>query len=203
LSTAEHYQLLDELAELGALWICYSGGEIFARRDFLDIYRYAKTGFASIDPDDFDRMKWYGVYRQKPKDSGYFMMRLRIPAGEITSHQLRGLAGLAEDCGNGGTDITTRANLQRVAISADAVLCRTDSSNSFKDVRFEAVTAGTPPSPLPALRVVMWVGDNIQDFPRLRQDIRSASDSAFAEFGDRFIVLPNPMYGSWERNALP
>jgi 5'-nucleotidase (lipoprotein e(P4) family) len=97
----------------------------------------------------------------------------------------------------------TRANLERVAVAADAVLCRTDSSNSFKDARFEAVAAGTPPSPLPALRVVMWVGDNIQDFPRLRQDVRSASDSAFAEFGDRFIVLPNPMYGSWERNALP
>ena len=97
----------------------------------------------------------------------------------------------------------TRANLQRVAIVADAVLCKTDPSNSFKDVRFEAVAAGTPPSPLPPLRVVMWVGDNIQDFPRLRQAIRSASDSAFAEFGDRFIVLPNPMYGSWERNALP
>ena len=98
---------------------------------------------------------------------------------------------------------STRANLQRVAIAADAVLCRTDPSNSFKDARFEAVAAGAPPSPLPPLRVVMWVGDNIQDFPRLRQNLRSASDSAFAEFGDRFIVLPNPMYGSWERNALP
>jgi len=97
----------------------------------------------------------------------------------------------------------TRANLQRVAIAADAVLCRTDQSSSFKDARFEAVAAGAPPSPLPALRVVMWVGDNIQDFPRLRQDVRSASDGAFAEFGDRFIVLPNPMYGSWERNPLP
>ena len=97
----------------------------------------------------------------------------------------------------------TRTNLQRVGIAADAVLCKTDPSNSFKDVRFEAVAAGTPPSPLPALRVVMWVGDSIQDFPRLRQDLRSASDSAFAEFGDRYIVLPNPMYGSWERNALP
>jgi predicted secreted acid phosphatase len=83
------------------------------------------------------------------------------------------------------------------------VLCKTDPSNSYKDVRFEAVAAGRAPSPLPPLRVVMWVGDNIQDFPRLRQDIRTASDSAFAEFGDRFIVLPNPMYGSWERNALP
>ena len=98
---------------------------------------------------------------------------------------------------------SSRDNLRRVAIAADAVLCRTDPSNSFKDARFEAVAAGTPPSPLPPLRVVMWVGDNIQDFPRLRQDLRSASDSAFAEFGDRFIVLPNPMYGSWERNPLP
>ena len=46
-----------------------------------DIYRYAKTGFASIEEGDFDRMKWYGVYRQKPKESGYFMMRTKIPAG--------------------------------------------------------------------------------------------------------------------------
>ena len=97
----------------------------------------------------------------------------------------------------------TRANLQRVGIVTDAVLCKTDPSNSFKDARFEAVANGTPPSTLPPLRVVMWVGDNIQDFPRLRQDLRTQSDSAFAEFGDRFIVLPNPMYGSWERNSLP
>ena len=97
----------------------------------------------------------------------------------------------------------TRANLQRVGIAADAVLCKTDPSNSFKDARFEAVAAGTAPSTLPALRVVMWVGDNIQDFPRLRQDLRAQSDSAFADFGDRFFLLPNPMYGSWERNALP
>ena len=97
----------------------------------------------------------------------------------------------------------TRANLQRVAIATDAVLCKTDPSNSFKDARFDAVANGTPPSPLPPLRVVMWVGDNIQDFPRLRQELRTQSDSAFAEFGDRFIMLPNPMYGSWERNALP
>jgi 5'-nucleotidase (lipoprotein e(P4) family) len=96
----------------------------------------------------------------------------------------------------------TRANLERASIAIDAVLCKTES-NSFKDARFDAVANGTPPSTLPPLRVVMWVGDNIQDFPRLRQDLRTLSDSAYAEFGDRFIVLPNPMYGSWERNPLP
>src|SRR5258708_12309692 len=38
----EHCRLLDELADAGCLWILYTGGEIFARRDFLDIYTYAK-----------------------------------------------------------------------------------------------------------------------------------------------------------------
>lgn len=42
LTTAEHHRLLDELAAAGCLWLLYTGGEIFARRDFLDIYRYAK-----------------------------------------------------------------------------------------------------------------------------------------------------------------
>jgi radical SAM protein with 4Fe4S-binding SPASM domain len=43
LTLAEHCRLLDELAEAGCLWLLYTGGEIFARRDFLDIYRYAKS----------------------------------------------------------------------------------------------------------------------------------------------------------------
>jgi len=42
MSAEEHYRLLDELADMGCLWLLYSGGEIFARRDFLDIYTYAK-----------------------------------------------------------------------------------------------------------------------------------------------------------------
>ncbi|MFI5257962.1 MAG: HAD family acid phosphatase [Gemmatimonadales bacterium] len=57
---------------------------------------------------------------------------------------------------------------------------------------------------MPPLRVLMWVGDNIQDFPALTQAaMRSAPASAFDEFGERFVVLPNPMYGSWEGNPLP
>lgn len=42
LSTEEHKRLLDELAEMGCLWLLYTGGEIFARADFLEIYRYAR-----------------------------------------------------------------------------------------------------------------------------------------------------------------
>lgn len=62
------------------------------------------------EPDTF-RFKFHGLFYVAPAQDS-FMMRLRIPAGEISSHQFRGLAGLADEHGNGGTDITTRANLQ-------------------------------------------------------------------------------------------
>jgi radical SAM protein with 4Fe4S-binding SPASM domain len=42
LSREEHFQLLDQLSDLGCLWLCYTGGEIFARKDFLEIYTQAK-----------------------------------------------------------------------------------------------------------------------------------------------------------------
>ena len=38
----EHCRLLDELVEAGCLWLLYTGGEIFARKDFLEIYTEAK-----------------------------------------------------------------------------------------------------------------------------------------------------------------
>jgi radical SAM protein with 4Fe4S-binding SPASM domain len=42
LTLDDHKRILDELAELGCLWLLYTGGEIFARADFLDIYTYAR-----------------------------------------------------------------------------------------------------------------------------------------------------------------
>jgi len=63
------------------------------------------------DPENTYRFKTHGLFYVAPAQDS-FMMRLRIPAGEISSHQLRGLATLADECGNGATDITTRANLQ-------------------------------------------------------------------------------------------
>ncbi len=42
LTYEEHCRLLDEITEAGCLWLLYTGGEIFARKDFLQIYTYAK-----------------------------------------------------------------------------------------------------------------------------------------------------------------
>ena len=42
LTKEEHFRILDELVEMGCFWLLYTGGEIFARKDFLEIYTYAK-----------------------------------------------------------------------------------------------------------------------------------------------------------------
>ncbi|PYP86425.1 MAG: hypothetical protein DMF61_13145 [Blastocatellia bacterium AA13] len=42
LTLDEHRRILDEITEAGCLWLLFTGGEIFARRDFLDIYAHAK-----------------------------------------------------------------------------------------------------------------------------------------------------------------
>lgn len=96
----------------------------------------------------------------------------------------------------------TRRNLERAQIPADAVLCRPQGGDD-KNPRFAAVQNGQVEG-LPPLHVVMWVGDNVQDFPGATQaEMKDAPDSAFSEFGHSWWILPNPIYGSWERNPLP
>ena len=85
----------------------------------------------------------------------------------------------------------TRENLKAVGFVADMVLCRVNRV-SDKSARFATVQQGA--------QVLVWVGDNIQDFPALTQAVRNQPDG-FQLFGDRYFVLPNPMYGSWEANA--
>jgi len=57
------------------------------------------------------RFRTHGIFYVAPTQDS-FMVRLRIPAGELTAHQLRGLASIADDLGGGYSHITTRANLQ-------------------------------------------------------------------------------------------
>jgi radical SAM protein with 4Fe4S-binding SPASM domain len=42
LSKEEYSVILAELADMGVMWLLFTGGEIFARKDFLDIYACAK-----------------------------------------------------------------------------------------------------------------------------------------------------------------
>lgn len=96
----------------------------------------------------------------------------------------------------------TEQNLRSVGLNVDEVLCKPVES-SDKNPRFAAVQAGAAPSRLPPMKVLMWLGDNIQDFPMLSQEVRKGGASGFAEFGRTWFVLPNPLYGSWDRNPVP
>jgi len=78
-------------------------------RDLLEVY--AVKGRDAIPEDDMNRLKWCGLYEQRPKE-GYFMMRVRVPSGIMTSEQARALAGVAKDYGRNLMDITTRQSIQ-------------------------------------------------------------------------------------------
>ena len=63
------------------------------------------------DAENTYRFKTHGLFYVAPAQDS-FMIRLRVPACEITAHQFHGLADLAADLGNGHVDLTTRGNLQ-------------------------------------------------------------------------------------------
>ena len=117
-----------------------------------------------------------------------FLSRVRALGGKIAIVTNR----LGSECDD------TIAVFTRDALVYDAMLCRPNGSPSDKNPRFEAVRLGqTAASPTP-LDVIAFVGDNIQDFPGLSQKVKDAGEAGFAAFGQRFFVLPNPMYGSWQ-----
>jgi sulfite reductase (ferredoxin) len=90
--------------------------------------RYAQAGFGSIDPADLrGRFRWWGLYTQRRPGIGggktgsladaeiedsCFMMRVRIPGGQLTAAQLRTVAGIAKEYGRDLADLTDRQNVQ-------------------------------------------------------------------------------------------
>ncbi len=64
-------------------------------------------------PDEVDgfRFRYHGLFHVAPAQNS-IMLRCRIPAGELTSVQLNGLAEIAENYGAGHADVTTRSNIQ-------------------------------------------------------------------------------------------
>jgi sulfite reductase (ferredoxin) len=92
------------------------------------VNRYSVLGFDSIDPSDLrGRFRWWGLYtHRKPGIEGgrtgaledadiedpFFMMRVRIPGGQLTADQLRAVAEVAKEYGRDLADITDRQNIQ-------------------------------------------------------------------------------------------
>ncbi|OLF16664.1 nitrite/sulfite reductase [Actinophytocola xanthii] len=89
---------------------------------------YAHTGFAGIDPADLrGRFRWYGLYTQRrpgidggrtatlePEelDDEYFMLRVRIDGGAVSTEQLTVIGELSQTYARDTADITDRQNIQ-------------------------------------------------------------------------------------------
>ncbi|MDQ3338628.1 MAG: hypothetical protein M4D80_25975 [Myxococcota bacterium] len=120
------------------------------------------------------------------------------PAFIARVKQLGGKVVLVSNRLDGRECPQTQHNLAAHSIPFDAMLCKTTTSD--KNARFDQIKMGQGTG-LPPTTIVMYVGDNILDFPGISQEIRKQPDSAFAAFGDTNFIMPNPMYGSWEKNA--
>jgi len=89
---------------------------------------YAKEGFDSIPAEDLHgRLRWWGLYTQRKQgiDGGrtatlepheledrYFMLRIRIDGGALTTGQLRVVGQISHDFARDTADLTDRQNIQ-------------------------------------------------------------------------------------------
>jgi len=98
--------------------------KIKAEKDGLDILqeidKIAAEGYDKISAADVERLKWIGAFLRK-KRPGYFMIRIRITGGRANSKQVRAIAQISEQLGNGVLDITTRQQVELRAIKIESV----------------------------------------------------------------------------------
>jgi sulfite reductase (ferredoxin) len=89
---------------------------------------YARRGFDSIDPADLrGRFRWWGLYTQRrpgidggrtavlePEelDDRYFMLRVRIDGGLLTTEQLLTIGEVSQQYARDTADVTDRQNIQ-------------------------------------------------------------------------------------------
>jgi sulfite reductase (ferredoxin) len=90
-----------------------------------EIRSFARKGFGSIPPEWIGTyFRWWGVYTQgdgagvtggqngEGKALPYFMLRIRIPNGQLRSQQLGTIADLTRRYAKGIADLTVRQNIQ-------------------------------------------------------------------------------------------
>jgi len=99
-----------------------------------EIRRFAREGFDSIPHEWIGTyFRWWGVYTQGDgagvtggqggvgRALQRFMVRIRIPNGIMSSHQLRAIADLTRRYANGIADLTVRQNIQLHWVTIEAL----------------------------------------------------------------------------------
>lgn len=81
---------------------------------YAKIDEYAKAGYEAIaDADKNVFLKYFGIFdKEKPNGPNHFMMRVRIPGGQMTAAQAMRVGEIAKTYGNNYIDITTRMQVE-------------------------------------------------------------------------------------------
>ena len=104
-----------------------------------EVREFAKQGRASVLPEWTGLyFKWWGIYTQgdgvgatggvggEGKATEFFMMRIGLPNGLLTSHQLRVIADITRKHARNLADITTRQNIQLHWLTIESLVEITD-----------------------------------------------------------------------------
>jgi sulfite reductase (ferredoxin) len=161
---------------------------------------YSREGFDSISADDLHgRLRWWGLYTQRRQDidgsrtaalgpdelsDRFFMMRVRLDGGAVTTDQLRTLAGISTDYARDTADISDRQNIQYHWIEIEKVpeiwerleasgMQTTEACGDTPRVILGSPVAGVAadeiidPSPVIAAIVDRFIGDpELSNLPR-------------------------------------
>ena len=69
------------------------------------------AGYESVPEEDIVRLKWWGLYHDKPK-VGTFMLRIKIAGGKVSPTGFRAIGEISNRFGRGDGEISTRQNIQ-------------------------------------------------------------------------------------------
>ncbi|WP_410627162.1 nitrite/sulfite reductase [Amycolatopsis sp. cmx-8-4] len=191
---------------------------------------YAHRGFDAIDPGDLrGRFRWFGLYTQRKPgidggrtatlepeelDDRYFMLRVRLDGGALTTEQLAVLGEISQTHARGTADITDRQNIQYHWIQIEDVPTIWDKLEKSGMTTMEAcgdsprVILGSPVAGIAADEVIdgtpaideikrRYIGDPAySNLPRkFKTAISGQSDVAHEIHDIAFVGVNHPEHG--------
>lgn len=191
---------------------------------------YAHRGFDAIDPGDLrGRFRWFGLYTQRKPgidggrtatlepeelDDRYFMLRVRLDGGALTTEQLAVLGEISQTHARGTADITDRQNIQYHWIRIEDVPTIWDKLEKSGMTTMEAcgdsprVILGSPVAGIAADEVIdgtpaideikrRYIGDPAySNLPRkFKTAISGQSDVAHEIHDIAFVGVDHPEHG--------
>src|SRR5205085_1527277 len=69
------------------------------------------AGYENVAEEDVVRLQWWGLYHDKPK-IGTFMLRVKVPSGQLTPAKLRAIGEVSNRYGRGDGELSTRQCVQ-------------------------------------------------------------------------------------------